>query len=238
MADESILDSIKLSLGVPIEHKAFDTEIIMHINSALATLAQLGVGPLYGLEIEDDDVEWTDLIGTDKRLNGVKTYVSRSTKMYFDPPDTGFVLTANKEQLKEMEWRLMVAAEEGVPGTSFDLTAGAPFIKTFRVKNAKLVWASIDDLEVHAHLRTGLSSKTTLVADLRDYMTYVYDGNDLVITLQMTGADTRTIYNRMPEEKIAYFNIVVSDLGTVDSRAIVIPVITVKASDITVSSGG
>lgn len=108
MAEESILKSTKLSLGVPAEHTAFDTEILMHLNTALSTLNQLGVGPSEGLYVEDDDLEWAALTDGDLTLNDVKSYIHLRVKMLFDPPDTGFVLTAMKEQIKELEWRLMV----------------------------------------------------------------------------------------------------------------------------------
>ena len=41
--DESILLSIKSLLGLTEDYTAFDTQIIMHINSVILILKQLGV---------------------------------------------------------------------------------------------------------------------------------------------------------------------------------------------------
>lgn len=112
---DSILLSTKASLGLPADHTAFDAEILMHLNSALSTLVQLGVGPTEGLYVEGADEVWEGLIGTDMRLNAVKTYVHLRVKLLFDPPDIGFVLTAMKEQIKELEWRLNVIVDDVIP---------------------------------------------------------------------------------------------------------------------------
>ena len=48
---ESILDSVKLSLGIPIEYEHFDSQILLHLNSVLAILPQIGVGPKEGFYV-------------------------------------------------------------------------------------------------------------------------------------------------------------------------------------------
>lgn len=105
---DSILLSIKQMLGGldPTYESAFDTDIIIFINSALATLTQLGVGPNEGYEITDDTQTWQDFIGDDKRLNLVKTFVYLDVKCAFDPPRMSFVLEALKEKRDEHLWRL------------------------------------------------------------------------------------------------------------------------------------
>ena len=108
---ESILDSTKKILGIEADYPAFDVDIIMHINSALATLTQLGVGPDEGYMIEDSDAEWGDFLDGDPRLNPVKSYVFLKTRVVFDPPTTSFVLSALQEQIKEHEWRINVDVE-------------------------------------------------------------------------------------------------------------------------------
>ena len=59
---DSILTSIKESLGITEEYKQFDRQIIMHINSVFMILNQLGVGPSEGFFIEDDSAEWTETV--------------------------------------------------------------------------------------------------------------------------------------------------------------------------------
>jgi hypothetical protein len=109
---DSILTSTKKVLGLDESYTAFDQDVILHINSVFNTLTQLGIGPLAGFAIEDNAAVWADFIGTDLRLNLVKTYVYLRVRMLFDPPTTGYLVTAMQEQIKELEWRLNVYREE------------------------------------------------------------------------------------------------------------------------------
>lgn len=108
---ESILDSTKKILGIDSEYDAFDLDVMMHINGALSTLTQLGLGPEEGFMIEGRDEEWGDLLEDDMRLNSVKTYIYLKVRLLFDPPSTSFVLEAMKNQITELEWRLNVYRE-------------------------------------------------------------------------------------------------------------------------------
>lgn len=107
----SILTSTKKVLGIEADYTAFDMDIIMHINSVFSTLNQLGIGPATGFMIEDEAALWPDFFGTDLRLNSVKTYVYLRVRMLFDPPGTSYLITAMKEQIQELEWRLNVHHE-------------------------------------------------------------------------------------------------------------------------------
>lgn len=108
---DSILDTTKKVLGIESSYTAFDLDVLMHVNSALATLNQLGIGPEEGFEIEDATAVWSDFLGTDKRYNPVKTYVYLRVRLLFDPPSTSFAIEAIKNQLQELEWRLNVHRE-------------------------------------------------------------------------------------------------------------------------------
>lgn len=120
MADSSILTDVKKVLGLDASYTAFDLDIIMHINTAFATLNQLGIGPADGFMIEDDSAMWDDFLDPDAdnpsaiklKLNNVKTYVSLRVRMIFDPPTTAFVLAAYQKQIEELEWRINVVREE------------------------------------------------------------------------------------------------------------------------------
>ena len=107
----SILTETKESLGLAEDYTAFDAEIRMHINTALADAAQLGVGPVEGVEIKNASTKWTEITDDNPLLNALKSYVHLRVKMLFDPPEIGFVLTAYKEQIEKAEWRLMVAVD-------------------------------------------------------------------------------------------------------------------------------
>lgn len=108
---DSILTSTKKVLGIADDYTAFDVDILMHINSVFSTLSQLGIGPETGFMIEDDTETWEDFLGTDLNLNQVKSYMYLRVRLMFDPPTTGHHVTALKEQVKEMEWRLNVHRE-------------------------------------------------------------------------------------------------------------------------------
>lgn len=109
--DESIFDSIKALLGPDASYEVFDTDIMIHINTALSVLTQLGIGPADGFMITGPDETWGDFIGDDKTLNMVKTYVYMKAKIAFDPPVNSSVLSAYQEACKEYEWRLNVAVD-------------------------------------------------------------------------------------------------------------------------------
>lgn len=111
---DSILTSIKKNLGVDETYEVFDPDIIMYINSALATLTQLGVGPAEGFMIEDKTATWATFLGTDPRLSPVKTYVQLRTRMLFDPPQTSYLVEAMKQQIQEHEWRMNVHMESTI----------------------------------------------------------------------------------------------------------------------------
>lgn len=108
----SILQDIKHMLGRPEGETVFDQDIMIHINAAFGTLTQLGVGPTVGFAITGPDEEWSAYT-TDPRLSSVKTYVYLKTRLAFDPPDTGFQLTAMQDQIQEHEYRLNVVADYG-----------------------------------------------------------------------------------------------------------------------------
>lgn len=108
---DSILTSIKKMLGIAEEYTHYDADIIMHINSVLATLTQLGVGPSIGFRIEDDLARWSDFISDDPKLDMVKSYMHLKVKLLFDPPLSSAVIESMNRMISEMEWRLNVAAE-------------------------------------------------------------------------------------------------------------------------------
>lgn len=115
---ESILTSIKKLLGITEEYKQFDADIIMHINSVFADLAQMGVGPSNGFAIWDDSAIWDDFISDDLLLQSVKSYMNLRVKILFDPNSIGSSTLASYErQIAQWEWRLNVAAETNKENT-------------------------------------------------------------------------------------------------------------------------
>lgn len=108
---ESILTSTKKLLSIDEEYTQFDTDIIIHINSVLMVLTQLGVGPSEGFMISDEYSTWENFIGDKPYLNSVKTYMYLRVKLLFDPPLSSAALDSLKKLADEFEWRLLVAVE-------------------------------------------------------------------------------------------------------------------------------
>lgn len=108
---ESILTSIKKLLGIAESDEHFDQEIVMHINSVLMILTQMGIGPSEGFIIEDDSSLWTDLLSDTTNLEAVRSYIYLKVKQMFDPSASGVVTEAANRMISELEWRLNVNAE-------------------------------------------------------------------------------------------------------------------------------
>jgi hypothetical protein len=110
--EESILTSTKKVLGIDESYTVFDLDIITHINAALSTLTQLGIGPVDGFVIDDTSEVWHDFIDDDKQYHSVKSYVFLRVRQLFDPPTTSYLINAFDQQIKELEWRLNSHREE------------------------------------------------------------------------------------------------------------------------------
>lgn len=108
---ESILTSIKKLLGLKSDYTYFDDDLVITINSVLAVLTQLGVGPTDGFSISDFTDTWADFIGDDPRLDMVKSFMHLRVRLLFDPPQNASLAEAIERMAKELEWRIYVAAD-------------------------------------------------------------------------------------------------------------------------------
>jgi hypothetical protein len=95
-------------LGIPTTDTAFDTDIIVNINSAFMVLNQLGVGTETVFSIEDATAIWTDFLADSILYPAVKSYMYLKLRLIFDPPGTSYLLDSIKSQILEYEWRLTV----------------------------------------------------------------------------------------------------------------------------------
>lgn len=103
---ESILGSVKKLLGIN-NMDDFDQDIIIHINSSISILRQLGIGPVKGFMITGEEETYQDYLGEDsKEIPMVKQYFYCRVRKIFDPPTSGSVMSAIDEQIKELEFRL------------------------------------------------------------------------------------------------------------------------------------
>lgn len=114
---DSILTSVKKIIGISEEDESFDTDLIMHINSVLMILNQLGVGPENGFSITDKSAVWTDVIGDNKLIEAVKTFVGLKVRLIFDPPTSSAVLDSINKTISELEWRINVMVENKANAT-------------------------------------------------------------------------------------------------------------------------
>ena len=110
--NESILTSIKKMLGITEEYTHFDQDIIIHINTVLMILRQLGVGPEEGFTITDSYETWGDFLTDNKDIEAVKTYVYLKVRLLFDPPLSSAVTESINRSINELEWRLNIAADK------------------------------------------------------------------------------------------------------------------------------
>ena len=109
---DSILTSIKKLLGIAQECTDFDMDLIIHINSVLMILTQLGVGPEKGFTIGDSRDLWKDFLEDDlSKLEAVRTFVYLKVRLIFDPPSNSAVIESINRTISELEWRLNVAVE-------------------------------------------------------------------------------------------------------------------------------
>lgn len=114
--EPSILKSTKKVLGIGPDDTSFDHDIVTFINSAFSALHQLGIGPVNGFMIEDEEAAWGDFISSDSSLlpylSLIKTCVYLRVRMLFDPPTTSYLINAMTDQIREHEWRLSAGREE------------------------------------------------------------------------------------------------------------------------------
>jgi len=110
--NESILDTIKKLLGAAPAYTPFDEDILVHINTYLRSLNQLGVGS-NSFTVSSDVETWSDFLGEDTALFAqVKSYLYGKVKLVFDPPTSSIVLQALKEATDENEWRIIEYADQ------------------------------------------------------------------------------------------------------------------------------
>lgn len=114
--EDSILESIKNSLGINKEINVFDQDIIMHINSVFSTLNQLGVeSSVNTYRISGFDETWVSYFGDDDVLvDMLKEYTYLKVRIVFDPPSSSYVLDSIKAQAQELEWRINIQAENKI----------------------------------------------------------------------------------------------------------------------------
>lgn len=118
----TILTDVKQMLGLTEDYTPFDQELVMHINSVLMILNQLGVGTsnfkITLSQTPGDNPKtvstetWSQFLGASYlgNMEAVKSYVFTKVKLLFDPPASGTLMESYKKLADEFEFRLNVAS--------------------------------------------------------------------------------------------------------------------------------
>lgn len=108
---DSILETIKIALAVT-EDTDFDEELCIHINSAINSLIQIGIGPKDGFMITGPSETWVEFLGENNTTKQMaKSYIYMKVKLIFDSPNSSYLTEAIKSQIAEYEWRLQTQKE-------------------------------------------------------------------------------------------------------------------------------
>lgn len=102
---DSVLKSVKRVLGVDVEDSPFDEELIIHINSALFELYQIGVGD-NPTTIDSVENTWHEVFPNIQRLEAIKMFVAHTVRMVWDPPVSTAASSAIQEEIKRLEFRI------------------------------------------------------------------------------------------------------------------------------------
>lgn len=107
---DSILETIKKLDGILEDYEYFNTDIVLCINTAFAVLNQLGVGPDDPFVITGPDETW-DEFDYDGSKEMIKSYIALRVRLFFDPPTSSYLVQNINDQIKELEFRMLVDAE-------------------------------------------------------------------------------------------------------------------------------
>ena len=109
--EDSILKTIKKLLGLLQDDTSFDLDITTHINSVLSLLRQIGFTIADNFMVTSEAATWSELVGSVKHLDLVRTYIYLRVRLLFDPPTSSFGLDSMQKQAAEFEWRLHVLTD-------------------------------------------------------------------------------------------------------------------------------
>mgnify|MGYP006988926538 CR=1 FL=1 len=114
--ENQILQDVKKNIGInpDVEDEVFDSSIVMHINSAIAELAELGVGSQGAFFIQENNETWGDYVGEDYAylLALIKQYIVVYVKINFDTATSGALSSSLQEERNRLGFRIMTAIEQ------------------------------------------------------------------------------------------------------------------------------
>ena len=107
--DGSILNDVKKQIGIAIQNTDFDQDLIIHINTVLFILWQMGI-VIDDFQIADNTTTWPQILLNPEQivLSALKTWVALKTKMIFDPPTSSVLAQAINANIDELTWRIYI----------------------------------------------------------------------------------------------------------------------------------
>lgn len=106
-----ILETVRKLVGAGDSESPYDQDLLIHINSTLSTLNQIGAGPTEGF-IADSTSQWTEFIPADsKKLEMIKSYVCLKVRLVFDPPASSSAQEAMNRTVDQYEWRIQLEVD-------------------------------------------------------------------------------------------------------------------------------
>ena len=98
----------------PIEFTQYDTDLIIHINTIIEFLNQLGVDIPEGFKINDENALWSDYLNKPEYndiKDSIKNYIYLRVRLVFDPSTNSSLLNSINDTIKELEWRIRTYIE-------------------------------------------------------------------------------------------------------------------------------
>jgi len=102
------LDLIKAPLDV--DDDGFDSDLLMYVNSAIASAVQLGVTEFEGVTVIAE-TEWPDFTDRTTLDSLCRTYITLKVKRLFDPTASATIASAFNEELQALEFRILSECE-------------------------------------------------------------------------------------------------------------------------------
>ena len=113
--EDNILQTIKHLLGIPEEYDVFDNDILVHINSVIDVLYQLGYGD-GTFYLVDGSETWAQYLENAKDFNLIKTLIYLRVKLLFDPPTSSAAMQSFQNLINEFEFRVNMFVDRDISG--------------------------------------------------------------------------------------------------------------------------
>lgn len=158
--DNSILATIKKMLGgnMQSDDTAFDSELLVFINTAISILFDIGFKPAEGFFVSGYEENWDSLMFDDEDFGIIKTFIFTTVKLLFDPPLSSAALDSLKRTNEELQWRIYSRSNFG---TEEEARVGDHFY--IEVIDGKPVLFKKDDNKKYRCTIKNVDGKKTLI---------------------------------------------------------------------------